>query len=132
LTAADLTPILAEALHRLANAGLNVLAVANARIQVVDLPGNLLGEAIAATNTIYLDNDAAGNGWFVDPTPAKDEEFVASGDHLVAADARAAGRVDLLTTVMHELGHLSGLDDVYDGSQTLMNGVLANGVRRQA
>jgi hypothetical protein len=131
LTAADLTPILAEALRRLGDAGFDTLALANARIQIADLPGKYLGEAIAATNTIYLDRDAAGNGWFVDPTPTKDEEFVAAGDSLLAVDPKARGRVDLLTTVMHELGHLAGLDDINGGGQDLMNGILAAGIRRR-
>ena len=33
----------------------------------------LLGETVG--NTILIDRDAAGYGWFVDPTPADDVEF---------------------------------------------------------
>ena len=33
----------------------------------------MLGEAVG--KTIFIDRDAAGYGWFVDPTPAADEEF---------------------------------------------------------
>jgi hypothetical protein len=132
LTQAELAPILAEALRRLGSAGFDVRVLLSARIQIADLPGKYLGEAVAATNTIYLDSNAAGNGWFIDPTPTKDEEFVADGGTLLAVDPKAVGRVDLLTTVMHELGHLAGLDDVYTGGQNLMNGVLATGVRRRA
>ncbi len=43
-----------------------------------------------------LDRDAAGRGWFIDPTPADDAEF--SGDHgqLVAGDGAAQTEIDLL------------------------------------
>ena len=43
---------------------------------VADLSGGLLGEAIGTT--ILIDSNAAGYGWFVDPTPASDEEFIPS------------------------------------------------------
>ena len=41
--------------------------------QLVDLPGNLLG--VARGTSIMIDLDAAGVGWFVDPTPEDDMEF---------------------------------------------------------
>ena len=46
---------------------------------IADLPGSELG--LAREGAITIDNaDAAGHGWFVDPTPATDEEFASSGD----------------------------------------------------
>ncbi len=53
---------------------------------ISDLPGLHLGET--AGNRVYIDVNAAGNGWFVDPTPAVDEEFAASASQqqLVAVD----------------------------------------------
>jgi hypothetical protein len=64
-----------------------------------------------------------------------DEEFAVGtpGSPLTALPGTAAqGRMDLLTAVLHEMGHLAGLPD-RDGSGTapdLMTDVLAPGVRR--
>src|SRR5215218_1861204 len=45
---------------------------------------------------------AAGHGWFVDPTPRSDAEFRRPGDQ------GEQGKMDLLTVVVHELGHVLG------------------------
>ena len=56
---------------------------------------------------VRLDVDAAGLGWFVDVTPGDDAEFTSlpGATQLVATDGEAIGRMDLLTAVMHEIGH---------------------------
>ena len=98
-------------------------------VVITDLPGAQLG--LAELDTIYLDRDAAGHGWFVDPTPGTDEEFQAGpGGILRAVDARAVDRIDLLTVVGHELGHLLGLEDLDSRANSLMNGLLEPGMRR--
>lgn len=96
------------------------------------MPGADLGETVAAANCVYLDTNAAGNGWFIDPTPASDEEFTSSGvaGQLQAIDPRAVDRIDLLTVVEHELGHIAGLADVDALADNLMSGVLGTGIRR--
>ncbi len=114
LTDVELTPIIAESERRLitslgpqASAALNGLS-----IKIADLSNGMLGETAAMT--IRIDRDAAGRGWFVDPTPEDDAEFtqVARSGSLVASRGSEAGdRVDLLTTVMHEMGHVLGYDD---------------------
>ncbi|MCG2684556.1 MAG: hypothetical protein L6306_13200, partial [Planctomycetales bacterium] len=80
---------------------------------------------------ILIDHDAAGYGWFVDPTPGDDEEFI--GDNLGPLLARqntvADGRADLLTTVMHEMGHILGYNHADEG---LMDDLLPLGARRTA
>ena len=78
LTDQQLTPIVAEAEQRWAAVyGAQVLAaMAGVSVQVADLSGGLLGETIG--KTILIDSNAAGYGWFVDPTPALDEEFTPS------------------------------------------------------
>ena len=43
------------------------------RFQVDDLPGQTVGNE--ADGIVTLDVNAAGYGWFVDPTPAENEEF---------------------------------------------------------
>jgi hypothetical protein len=73
--------------------------------------------------------DAAGRGWFVDATPGQDEEFAPGGpgSPLVALPgSAAAGKEDLLTAVLHEMGHLAGSPD---GGSGLMAGSLTAGTR---
>ncbi len=71
-----------------------------------------------------MDVNAAGNGWFIDPTPAVDEEFASSGSQqqLTAVDPRALDRIDLLTVVEHELGHVAGLSDIDAVTDDIMGG----------
>ena len=97
---------------------------------ISDLPGSYLGEAEG--NLIYIDSNAAGHGWFVDPTPALDEEFTPSNQQLRAVDPRAVDRIDLLTVVEHELGHIAGLGDLDASVNDLMSGLLGTGIRRNA
>jgi hypothetical protein len=61
----------------------------------------------------------------VDSTPYQDEEFAGATG---LAGSPAAGREDLLTGVLHELGHLVGLPD--DSGSGLMAGLLPTGTRR--
>ncbi|QDV17339.1 Calx-beta domain protein [Gimesia panareensis] len=96
-------------------------------IQVTDLEGDTLGRA--AGNTIYIDSDAAGYGWFIDATPTTSEEFTESSDLTLIAlpDSAAAGRIDLWTVIRHELGHLLGYDHEETG---WMQNSLLPGVRK--
>jgi hypothetical protein len=134
LSEADLQPIVDAALARWAAAGLDAASVA--RLQQVDvvignLSGSLLG--LAEDRRIRLDSDAAGHGWFVDSTPRSDEEFAsASSGQMRAIDSRAIDRIDLLSVVEHELGHVVGLNDFDALSDNLMSGELGVGVRRNA
>jgi hypothetical protein len=98
------------------------------KLQVADLPGDLLGLADPATGRILIDANGAGYGWFVDPTPGANEEFDAALHAL--AGGPADGRMDLRTVLLHELGHLSGQPD-QDGTGGLMDGALPAGVRRE-
>jgi hypothetical protein len=78
-------------------------------VAIEDLPPGQLGEAFGST--ITLDINANGAGWYADFT------------------APQAGRVDLLTVVAHELGHLLGYGHS-DDSQDLMAATLPVGTRR--
>ena len=122
----SLAPLLSEATARWAAAGYAISAPAN--VVVTDLPGAELGRA--QEGVIYLDLDAAGHGWFIDLTPGDDREFAAVGGQLTAVNAAALDRIDLLTVVQHELGHLAGLDDLDASTANLMSGALGVGLRR--
>ena len=131
LQSSQLTPIVAEAQRRLTAAlGTQTTAgLGGVSVQLADLPGGMLGETVG--KTIFIDRDAAGYGWFADPTAGDNTEFSEplGPDTLAAAPgAAAAGRVDLLTAVMHEMGHVLGYRD--DQSGDLMNATLPLGVRR--
>lgn len=97
---------------------------------------DLDGPVLAQTNrqVITLDSDAFGHGWFIDETPNRNDEFTAHSESEFKAneDGPASGRMDLLTVVMHELGHVLGFDhDTGHAVSTgLMTESLGPGVRR--
>lgn len=82
---------------------------------------------------ITVDRDAAGHGWFVDRTPDDDVEFRVRGDGGAGATpaSPASGRVDLLTAMMHELGHALGFDHdaPVQGAGDVMASELVTGFR---
>lgn len=82
---------------------------------VADLSGQTVGQESAPAH-ITIDTDADGHGWFIDTTPSDNLEFThalnsAGTDLLTDPSNAAAGHLDLLTTVTHELGHVLGLAD---------------------
>jgi VCBS repeat-containing protein len=126
----QLSPLVAEAISRWLKAApeLNVAQrLGEGTALVRDLPGNQLGAV--QSGQILVDSDAGGQGWFIDATPQSDEEFTGG----VAGDGSlAASRIDLLTTLMHEMGHLLGLHDLDPaiGGDDLMSVELETGVRK--
>ena len=104
------------------------------KFSVAELP--LARLATVEGGDILVDLTAAGWGWFVDPTPDKDEEFEPSsavtGERLAKPDGPAAGKMDLLTALMHEMGHMLGKPDLAPASSPgdLMAETLPVGVRR--
>ena len=80
----------------------------------------LLYLGLASGRTITLDDNAAGWGWFVDRTPGSDSEFLRPGDQ------GEQNRIDLLSVLMHEVGHLLGREHDADG---VMGATLVAGVR---
>ena len=101
ITTEQVQPLLAQATQRFVAAGMDLAPLDNVQILVSDLPGATLGQAVG--NTIFLDINAAGHGWFIDTTPWEDSEFTTRGDQ------GEQGRIDALTVITHELGHILGL-----------------------
>ena len=136
LTQAQLDSVVAAAIAQWAHAGASaaqLAALAAITFSVVDLSGNIIGDQ--TPGHIYIDSDAAGHGWFIDPTPNDNSEFTnaqnAAGTDLHAdPSSAAAGHLDLLTAVTHELGHVLGLEDANAPNDTLMYANLVDGERR--
>ncbi|CAB5137262.1 hypothetical protein D3OALGB2SA_4008 [Olavius algarvensis associated proteobacterium Delta 3] len=109
------------------------LNLQNVRLEISDLPDQTLARTRA--NLITLDDNAAGHGWFIDKTPWDDNEFqnvIYDWEMRANANSPAVGKIDLLTVLMHEMGHIMGLPDVPAGidPSRLMTGILPAGVRR--
>ena len=132
LTQEMLRPIVAEAISHWAAAGLDAEHVRMMQlldVGITDLPDSYLG--LALSNVISIDQDAAGLGWFV-AAPADNAAFRAAlpGSELVASPGSSAfGKVDLLTVVMHELGHAFGFDESLNADDVMAEFV-GTGVRR--
>ncbi|QNM82992.1 cadherin-like domain-containing protein [Sphingomonas sabuli] len=134
LTQAQLDAVIDAAIQRWADTGASdeqLAAMRAATISVADMTGVYL--ATSNAGTITIDSNGAGHGWFVDGTPGDDSEFGGSGTSLTAiAGSGADGAMDLLTVVMHELGHQVGLGDSYQSGDagSLMYGYANVGERR--
>jgi VCBS repeat-containing protein len=136
LTQAELDSVVAAAIADWAHAGASAsqLAALHATVFTVeDLAGTTVGEQ--SPGLITIDVDAAGHGWFVDPTPSDNSEFThavnaAGTDLLTDPTSPAAGHLDLLTTVAHEMGHELGLPDINAPPDDLMYINLVDGERR--
>jgi hypothetical protein len=123
LTAEELQPVVQEAIARWVAAGIDPAQVAALRqvtVGIAKFPGPWLG--MAFPGAIWIDQTAAGYGWYLDPSSAGDSAFPA------APGSPAYGKVDLLTVVEHELGHELGFGDTTGND--LMGEFLAPGVRR--
>ncbi|MEO7622872.1 MAG: hypothetical protein ABIS30_07370, partial [Gallionella sp.] len=69
---------------------------ANITVTFGDLPGGAVGQTTGGS--ITLDNNAAGNGWFIDTTPADNSEFLPtsnSNEWVAKAGSAAFGKMDM-------------------------------------
>lgn len=137
LTDQQLQSTVMEALSLLEQAGIRPALLArleSVTYEVGWLSQPLLGYTFARAHTVVIDPNAAGYGWFVDPTPLSNAEFARTATGAIAAmpGEPASGHMDLETVVLHEMGHVAGFGDV--DSQThpnyLMDLTLPPGVRR--
>jgi hypothetical protein len=126
----NITYILQSARQYWLDAGVPAARLAQTTVQIGNLPQGIVG-ATQGTQ-ITLSPDAAGWGWYVDPTPGDSSEFAAMGsttEYSAVPDSPAADRIDLLTVLIHELGHVIGLGheaDVHDE----MSATVTPGLRR--
>jgi hypothetical protein len=133
-SAEQLSFTLQAAEARWVQAGAKLSAFRDVQVTIAHLTGQIL--AYTNGTTITLDADAAGFGWFMDPTPSTDSEFRTTGNAVVfkaVPSSQAAGHMDLLTVLEHELGHILGYPDVNPGtpgSDSLMTFTLGTGERR--
>jgi hypothetical protein len=80
-----------------------------------------MGKAVG--NIIWLEENSAGWGSYVDATPRDDSEFTTPGDQ------GRQGRMDLRTVLAHEVGHVLGRGHEATG---VMQETLPAGTRRTA
>lgn len=115
LTLDELSTVVDVAVAQWASTGLDsslVAQLSNVSFRVADLPGDLLG--LHSPGSVVIDVDAAGYGWHTGTSEPEDD-----------------ARMDLLSTVMHELGHELGLRDVDadENPGSVMSGTLEAGQR---
>jgi hypothetical protein len=99
-------------------------------LNIADLPGGAVGQTVGTT--ITLDDNAAGNNWFIDTTPADNSEFLPTSnpnEWVAKAGSDAAGKMDMLSVLLHEYGHALGIEHSAD-SGDYMGTTLTVGVRR--
>ncbi|WP_339727087.1 peptidylprolyl isomerase [uncultured Gimesia sp.] len=132
LTLDAVTPVLDAAKEQLVETQGDSVSeeLADVKIEIVELSGNQIAKANTETNTIYLDANAAGWGWFVDSTPFSNEEYneTAFGIFDASLFSAAGSQIDLLTVLLHELNHLLGHNHEHESG--LMEPVLNPGERK--
>jgi hypothetical protein len=109
LTTAELERVATVAVELWRAAGADPQTLQTIRYEVTDLEGLTLAETFG--RLVLVDATAAGHGWWTDPHAP------------VPPD-----RIDLLTVLLHELGHVLGYDHVGDPAH-LMHNSLEPGVR---
>jgi len=99
-------------------------------LNIADLPSGAVGQTVG--NTITLDTAAAGYNWFIDTTPSLNEEYLPTADANIwqaRAGSDAAGKMDMLSVLLHEYGHVLGIEHSAD-QHAAMATTLTPGTRR--
>lgn len=133
LTSEELEKLAHAAAERWKATGLSeeqLAALDRVEYTIVDLDAEILGAATGYQ--IEIDLDAAGEGWFIDSTPFDDSEFSPTSSlTTLRSDQPQTFALDLLSVIMHEQGHVLGLEDAYDSaSKGIMYGFFGEGERR--
>ena len=133
LTVTDLDAIAKVAIARWTDAlgsdDPKLAALTGMLISIEDLPEGVLGDT--AGDHMLIDVDAAGYGWFVDASPWDSAEFalrVERNTVSAAEGSEAYGRMDLMTVMLHEMGHLLGMGHG-EAQQPVMREQLLPGTR---
>ncbi len=120
--------IKAAAIRRLINSGISKADAEKLSKVVITISDQKEAElAVSVPGKIEIDEDAAGHGWFIDPTPDDDNEF----RNLILSRTQPDESMDLLTVIMHEFEHQLGMVDDHDKCvKSLMSAILQPGERR--
>ncbi|MAC54339.1 MAG: hypothetical protein CME31_17505, partial [Gimesia sp.] len=129
ITQSDLDSVRDAALSYWKSTGLSETQISlleSVSFVLADLPDAMLGAA--TTTTILIDVNAAGYGWFVDDTPFDNSEFSldASGELVAGTGSAAYGQMDLLTVMLHEMGHTLGYEHDDDGDSLMSDALDAS------
>jgi PKD domain/Bacterial Ig domain len=92
----------------------------NLKVEITDLPTGQLAEGTITgydttgrpnSGTLTLDINGNNQGWFIDTTPGDNSEFdkQLTSTAYQATNSPATGKYDLLTVILHELGHIQGI-----------------------
>jgi large repetitive protein len=92
----------------------------NLKVEITDLPTGQLAEGTITgydttgrpnAGTLTLDINGNNQGWFIDTTPGDNSEFDKQLTETAyqATNSPATGKYDLLTVILHELGHIQGI-----------------------
>ena len=133
LSQQDIDALLPIARQVWLDAGASPAAFAGLTVNMQELPAGFA--AWAQRKAITLDTTGAGWGWYIDASPLDHSEFAisdaASAWRVDASEDNnpAEGRLDLLTVLIHELGHVAGLVHS-NGHADIMSQYLAPGQRR--
>ena len=112
----------------------SILTTATQTLDFADLTGSAVGQTTgtAPTAQITLDLDAANHGWFIDYTPYLNDEYLPTSDPnvwIAREGSEAAGKMDMLSVLLHEYGHALGLEHSADAGD-FMATTLQAGERR--